>query len=358
MAGLFAENGPSSVQSDGSLKRNPYSWNNNASVVYLDQPVNVGFSYSNTQTTTTKAAAKDVYAFLSLFFKTYPQYAKQGFHVSGESYGGHYVPAVTAEILRQEPNDVKLLSSLVGNGLVDPLTQYAYYEPMACGQGGWPSVLDQGTCQSMKSHISSCQQKIQACYQDFNSQTCGDAESYCNNYEMNPYEMSGYNVYDVTTQCGDSCPPSMTPFTNYLNQKSVQEALGVEPTNFQSCNMNVYQAFTESGDWMAPIGVRSVPEILSKIPFLVYAGDEDFICNWLGNHAWTEKLAWPGKEGFNAQNLTEITISDSDKKLGQVKHSDGFAFLRVYKAGHMVPFYQPESALDMLNRWLSGEWTK
>jgi cathepsin A (carboxypeptidase C) len=35
------------------------------------------------------------------------------------------------------------------------------------------------------------------------------------------------------------------------------------------------------------------------IPALVYAGDVDFICNYLGNKAWTLKLEWEGEESFN-----------------------------------------------------------
>jgi cathepsin A (carboxypeptidase C) len=35
------------------------------------------------------------------------------------------------------------------------------------------------------------------------------------------------------------------------------------------------------------------------IPALVYAGDADFICNYLGNKAWTLKLEWEGEESFN-----------------------------------------------------------
>lgn len=30
--------------------------------------------------------------------------------------------------------------------------------------------------------------------------------------------------------------------------------------------------------------------------------------------------------------------------------------MRLHAGGHMVPFDQPEASLDMLNRWISGEW--
>ena len=91
LTGLFMELGPSSINKKVELVHNPSSWNSNASVIFLDQPVNVGYSYSGSSVSNTVAAGKDVYALLTLFFKQFPEYAKQPFHISGESYAGHYV---------------------------------------------------------------------------------------------------------------------------------------------------------------------------------------------------------------------------------------------------------------------------
>ncbi|GMI25104.1 hypothetical protein TrRE_jg3542, partial [Triparma retinervis] len=42
---LFGENGPYVVEDDLTLKLNQQSWNNNATVIWVDQPVGTGFSY-------------------------------------------------------------------------------------------------------------------------------------------------------------------------------------------------------------------------------------------------------------------------------------------------------------------------
>eukprot|EP01031_Cornospumella_fuschlensis_P045738 gene45738-55982_t len=43
---LLFENGPCKVSEDGlTTTPNPYSWNNNANILWVDQPAGVGFSY-------------------------------------------------------------------------------------------------------------------------------------------------------------------------------------------------------------------------------------------------------------------------------------------------------------------------
>ncbi len=69
--GLFFELGPSSISKDLKPIRNPYSWNSNASVIFLEQPLGVGYSYSSlgAKVSSTDQAAKGFYVFLELFFQ-------------------------------------------------------------------------------------------------------------------------------------------------------------------------------------------------------------------------------------------------------------------------------------------------
>jgi hypothetical protein len=46
LGGVTSENGPCYVNADSNSTRlNPHSWNNNVNMLYIDQPVQVGFSY-------------------------------------------------------------------------------------------------------------------------------------------------------------------------------------------------------------------------------------------------------------------------------------------------------------------------
>lgn len=61
MTGLFAENGPCHVKSDSnSTYSNEWSWNNEVNMLYLDQPVQVGFSYDILQNVTKNLAENDI----------------------------------------------------------------------------------------------------------------------------------------------------------------------------------------------------------------------------------------------------------------------------------------------------------
>lgn len=100
---------------------------------------------------------------------------------------------------------------------------------------------------------------------------------------------------------------------------------------------------------------RVIPGVLEELPVLIYAGNADFICNYLGNQAWTEALEWPGKSAFNKAKIVDMTLDDGHK-YGKTKSSGNLTFAEIFAAGHMVPMDQPEASLDFLNKWINGAW--
>lgn len=356
LTGLFFELGPSSINKSLKPVYNPSSWNSNANVIFLDQPVNVGFSYSSGSVTNTVAAGQDVYAFLELFFKQFPEYKKQDFHIAGESYGGHYIPVFSSEILSHPERSFNLTSVLIGNGLTDPLTQYEYYQPMACGEGGEPSVLEPEECDNMADSIPRCLSLIESCYNSGSVWSCVPATIYCNNAQMGPYQKTGRNVYDIRTMCEGSslCYKELLYIDDYLNLPEVKAKLGVEVEEYQSCNFDVNRNFMFAGDWMKPYHKNVIDILEAGVPVLIYAGDKDFICNWLGNQAWADRLPWSGHKKFEAEPIRTWTVNK--EAAGEVKNYKHFTFLRVFGGGHMVPYDQPENALEMVNRWVSGDF--
>jgi cathepsin A (carboxypeptidase C) len=180
-AGLLFELGPCAVSDEGrDTTFNKYSWTINANIIFLDQPVAVGYSYAKDGSivNTTPVAAVDVWAFLELFLTRHPKYAKVPFHIAAESYGGTYAPNIASVIHKKNqevsfaPSPAKprinLDSVIIGNGLSDPYIQFGSVPDYAC-TGPYP-VFEAGSfqCSSLRFRAAACERMIKACY-SFNS---------------------------------------------------------------------------------------------------------------------------------------------------------------------------------------------
>ncbi|AET40080.1 carboxypeptidase C Ecym_5321 [Eremothecium cymbalariae DBVPG len=365
--GLFFELGPASIGEDLKPIHNPYSWNNNATIIFLEQPIGVGFSYGDT-TDSTALAGEDAYYFLDLFFKKFPDWIKNPFHIAGESYAGHYIPQIAHEIIKRkedttgtEPAPIfNLTSVLIGNGATDAKTQYNYYEPMACGKGGYPAVLEPEQCDKMNSSASTCETLNNLCYMTKKSIPCIAAGAYCDRFAFKYYSETGLNPYDIRKECetpdGGLCYKDMEYITDYMNQAEVIEALGSDVSSYESCSDKVMARFTLSGDSHKPY-YQYVAQLLDReIPVLIYAGDKDFICNWLGNKAWTDTVGWRHTYKYRTLPLKSWVNKETGEAAGEVKSYGALTFLRVYDSGHMVPYDQPENSLYMFNNWISGNY--
>mmetsp|Transcript_13756 Transcript_13756/g.47975 ORF Transcript_13756/g.47975 Transcript_13756/m.47975 type:complete len:450 (-) Transcript_13756:97-1446(-) len=355
----LGENGPCTVDAGGaSTTSNPYSWNSNANLVYVDQPAGTGFSYSARAGWDDDEAevAADMVKFIQALLTAHPEWQKLDFYITGESYGGHYVPAVSHAVWMAnkagEGIKVNLKGIGIGNGLTAPSVQYAYYPEMAYNYSiakiGHPAVSE-GAYEQMEAAVPPCLAQIDAC--QTSTSACGEAQQTCNSAEMGPYEQTGLNPYNINLTC--AVPPlcySFADITTYLN--SIRTQLGV-PSNitWSTCNFQVNQGF--ANDWMKDMQQNIPPLLEDGVRVLIYAGDLDFICNWLGNHAWTKALPWSGKAGFNAAPMSPWHVDGVEK--GQFQTYKAFTFLRVYDAGHMVPMDQPEAALSLLEHLLKDQ---
>ncbi|TMW59518.1 hypothetical protein Poli38472_004587 [Pythium oligandrum] len=97
---LLTENGPCQVTDDLKTVLNSYSWTNNANVLWLDQPSNVGYSYATDLDADQDEndVGDNFYAFLQGFLDKHPELEGRELYITGESFAGHYVPAVTHKI--------------------------------------------------------------------------------------------------------------------------------------------------------------------------------------------------------------------------------------------------------------------
>ena len=361
---LLSENGPCKPTSDGlNTINNEFSWTSNANVLWIDQPADVGYSYGNMPVDllhNEEEVADHMYNFIQAFMKEYPQYQKNDFYVFGESYGGHFVPAVSNYVYEQNKNiadgnvKVNIQGVGIGNGLTKPTVQYQYYAEMANNNTYGIKCVSDDTYTKMVDSIPRCVKLAEKCQVDTDS--CVTANDYCNLKQTNPYYATGLNPYDIRKECGDnSLCYDFSNVDTFLNLNSTRTALGISdkaPETWQSCNNKVNAGF--GADWMVDFDDKLVPMLEDGLRVLIYAGDVDFICNWIGNKHWTLELEWSGKKDFNAANDQPWKLTNGTQA-GNVRAANGLTFLQVFEAGHMVPMDQPESSLEMLQTYLSNK---
>ncbi|EJD41493.1 serine carboxypeptidase [Auricularia subglabra TFB-10046 SS5] len=364
--GLFQELGPCSVVDDSGPKHNPYSWNSNASVFFVDQPVGVGYSYADygETVTSTEQAAVDIAAFVRIFFETFSSFAGREFHLSGESYAGRYLPAFAAEIYDANTvakaagrPAVNLKSVLIGNGFTDFRNMALSSYDMLCTPVTFEPLLPVATCVRMKAALPRCDKWFtKSCIDTFDEMACHAAFAFCSTELNDPSETLGRNLYNLGEVCEEGEPCGVTnPFVlELLNRPDLRKKLGVDKRvgNFTGCSLEVGEGFGDADDFFRPSRAH-VEELLERgIRVLQFSGTYDWVCNWVGNLNNVHEMHWTGREEFNKQPLKEWMYEG--KTAGVVKSAHGLTFATIDGAGHLVPKDKPAEALHMLRRWLDS----
>ncbi|OAY84574.1 Serine carboxypeptidase 3, partial [Ananas comosus] len=351
---LFYENGPFHIADNMSLVWNNFGWDQASNLIYVDQPTGTGFSYSSDRRDirhNENGVSNDLYDFLQAFFSEHPEYADNDFYITGESYAGHYIPAFASRVHQgnkaNEGIHINLKGFAIGNGLTDPEIQYKAYTDYALDMG----IISTSDYKRINKYYPPCQLAIKLCG---TSGTISCLASYlvCNTIFNSIMRIAGTtNYYDIRKPCvGDLCY-DFSNMEKFLNLKSVRETLGVGNIDFVSCSPTVYQALLT--DWMRNLEV-GIPALLEDgINMLIYAGEYDLICNWLGNSRWVHSMEWSGQKDFVSSSEVPFTVDGVEA--GVLKSHGPLSFLKVHDAGHMVPMDQPNAALEMLKRWTQGK---
>ncbi|KAH8658371.1 Alpha/Beta hydrolase protein [Xylariales sp. PMI_506] len=395
MIGLFQELGPCGVDYFGDVYDNPYSWTTLSNVLFIDQPNQVGFSYSQPipayksegdvialpeeicpeyakkcgtysypnltlTANSTINAAPNFWKTLQGFTGVFPQYSRNGIVMATESYGGHYGPVFAAYIERQNElrhpgtHEIPLKGLMVGNGWFDPIINYQAFYNFSINPGNTYDLpaINKTTHDILFNNIygpGNCLDQLNECKQSGVNAICSKADSFCASHvEQVYYKIFDRDPYDIRYLKPDPFPYSF--FQDYLNTAEVQKAIGAY-TNYSS-NGAVWMAFSGTGDDARDVDtIQDMRYLLSRgITVAIYAGDADSNCNWLGDEAVAEEVA---ARGFDTAGYADLQTSDGITH-GQVKQAGLFSFTRVYESGHMVPFYQPLAGLALLNRTLHG----
>ena len=202
---------------------------------------------------------------MRLWYTQFPESQNKPFSISGESYGGHYIPIFASHIIAENELSIKegrqgdivpLASVMIGNGIFDPLRQATSGWDMTCTNvSGIGPVLNAATCEEMASNIDRCEYLWTACYEFPDPLICQAAESFCGEHIDLPYIKTGLNYYDMSKPCdGPLCYKEVGAITKYLNREDVRAAFGVDKAvkRFDACSNAVGRDFSRAGDGNHP----------------------------------------------------------------------------------------------------------
>ncbi|KAK3624360.1 hypothetical protein LTR56_021078 [Elasticomyces elasticus] len=403
LIGLFQELGPCNVTEDLQTMVNEYAWNNISNMLFLSQPIGVGFSYATTElgiyneTTgqtlnataatangrfsltdpyrydTTYLSAGGAWEILQGFLVNLPTLdstvTNKTFNLWTESYGGHYGPAFFDYF--SEQNAMILNGSIegcplrmdtlgIGNGIIDEQIQAPYYPEFTQHNSYGIQLVNESIYNFMKVAYyieGGCRDQIEYCAEsDVSTEdgkaTCAEATNFCRGFVEQPYYYyGGRGVYDIRHPYDDPTPP--TYFMDYLNTAPVQNALGVNINYTADSSSLVGRGFSYTGDFVYGFFKEDLEMLLdSGVRVALYYGDADYICNWLGGQAVSLEVNYTHSAEFRESLYSPFVVDGTE--YGEVRQYGNFSFLRMYESGHEVPYYQPKASLEFFKRVLGN----
>uniref|UniRef100_A0A7S0VCK6 Carboxypeptidase n=1 Tax=Polytomella parva TaxID=51329 RepID=A0A7S0VCK6_9CHLO len=357
--GMFYINGPYFVNSDLTLSKNLGSWNRIFGLLYIEQPIGVGFSKTGTKRIPSDEVevARDLYLALQLFYKQNPEFAMRPLIIAGESYAGKYVPSISHFIVQAamesngsvgqlkrrrnigkvEPPVFPFGGMAIGNGFTDAETQTMYQAEVAYSFG----LIDR-------------RQRLVAESMQYHTLDLVLSENYAQARAASDALLAYINgvsgtatLEDVRRNLGYD---GWYNVDAYLNQPEVQEFLGVldENVTWSSCAPEVDRALRH--DVMRSVK-KLVADIIKFHPALFYQGQFDGECGVASNDAWLDSMQWEGHSGF--RNADRRFWLVNDRIAGFWKQYKSLSHVMIRNAGHMVPHDNPLLGQVLIEKWIT-----
>ncbi|XP_071803134.1 probable serine carboxypeptidase CPVL [Asterias amurensis] len=350
MFGLFAENGPFTVTKDLKLVPKKYAWTSKYSVLYIDNPVGTGFSftehdqgYANNQS----IIAAQLYSALQQFFTLFPEYQKNDFYTTGESYAGKYVPVLSYLIHLEDPwpstkVKINLKGMAVGDGFTAPDKLIPGYGAFMA-EVGIADFTQKGKIDEITSNIVTL---IAAEEWELAAKVMDKLINGENSFFNNVTGMTDYYNYLRTNS-----PADQGYFNNYLALPEVRKAIHVGNLTFNNGD-KVAEHLRE--DFMQ--SVENTLAILADADFkiLYYSGQLDVIVAAPLTEAFLNQLLWKGRDKYLSAERVVWRVSGDTEVAGYAKKAGNLTQVLVKGGGHILPYDQPRRCFDMIDRFITG----
>eukprot|EP00937_MAST-01D_sp_MAST-1D-sp2_P003484 g3484.t1 len=402
--GLFTEVGPLVPVYGGAgggdasvvLRRNPWSWSRAATLVVLETPLGVGFSYNATAPTAASYAATDsstaalnLGALLALFGAggAFAELGANPLFLAGESYAGVYVPLLAQRLVASSaPLRRSLAGVLVGNGAVatgawyedglavrrtDFLAQHALFPAslhvrLRAACGNFTARPRPPACESALRAVADAAGDRLNVYDV--RQTCrhvSDDYSLLHNLglDLGLGLGTGANPRARALVRGLAADPCLgtAPLIEWMNAPAVRRALhvgaGAAPSpagdgGWVDCGGSFGRNVRYTREQMDERQSVYPALLRASVPLLIYNGDQDVCIPYSQDEEWTVDIA--ERVGLESDVewrpwVVAQQVAGYERRWGR-----NLTFATVKGAGHMVPATQGQRALAMLTRFLGG----
>ncbi|OBZ70493.1 Pheromone-processing carboxypeptidase KEX1 [Grifola frondosa] len=376
--GLMMEVGPWRLDGKGGLKTADGGWEEYTTMVFVDQPAGTGFSYTSTNhyLHDLPEASSHFIEFLHNFYKVFPEYRTIDTYIAGESFAGQYIPYFADALLSSNLN-VPLRGAAIGNGWIDARRQYPSYLDYAVKHGlveensevtpftMYNSIIRMlipflptkdwkrgkeftDTCmQEMARYSETEPVKVDVCESLMGEVVRGkdrtvDGKNKC------------LNIYDVRLEddqpmCGMNWPPPLHDMYSYLARRDVVSALHATdaPGSWTECKGRIHMEFTTQN---SESSITVLPKVLEKIPVMLFVGDQDLICNYVGIESMIQTMTWNGETGLGKVQTQSWSVDGTPA--GTWVTSRNMTYVKIFNASHMVGYDVPDVTHDMMLRFM------
>ena len=342
--GLFTENGPLRVRNN-QFERRKYNWALSHHIIYIDNPVGTGFSFTKNPKgycTDQTRVGEELYSTLIQFFQLFPELQSNKFFVTGESYGGKYVPALAYTIHKKNPTaniKINLKGVAIGNGLSDPVHQLVYGKYLyQIGLIDWNQAKVFEKYENKTKEFIEQKQWLKA-FETFdmllNGDMIGEKSLFAN--------MSGFDLYFNYLHTKDYTQSE--DFGPMLQKTAVRKAIHVGELPFNNGTIVEEHLKEDVMKSVAPW----VSELLDHYYVVIYNGQLDIIVAYPLTLNYLRNLNFTGAEDYKT---AKRYIWKVDGEIaGYVKQAGKLVEIMVRNAGHMVPGDQPKWALDLITHF-------
>ncbi|KAG6891309.1 Cell death protease [Termitomyces sp. T32_za158] len=351
------EVGPWRMDGKGGFKVTEGGWEEYMTMVYVDQPAGTGFSYTSTDryVHTLTEASTQFLEFLRNFYQVFPEYKNVDTYLGGESFAGQWIPAF-ADAMLNSSLAVPLRGVAIGNGWIDPRRQYPSYLDYLVKVGLVEENSD--AWKEAKKVTDSCMAEVDKIKDREPMQVKGCEGLLLDVAKSQEKQVDGkdmcLNIYDVRfhdtkPDCGMNWPPDIRPITAFLGRQDVVNALhaNAHSGSWTECRGGIHSAFHEITE---NASITVIPRVLTKIPVLIFAGDQDLICNYLGLESMIKEMTWNGATGLGTVQTQSWSVNATPA--GTWVTSRNLTYAKIFNASHMAPFDLPHVTHDMILRFI------